>query len=74
MTGMRATVFKRTACFGLALLMAVLPVSALAEADTADLERSETVYVTASAAGEPQSILSSVYICLLYTSDAADEL
>ena len=60
---MRATVFKRTACFGLALLlMAVLPVSALAEADTADLERSETVYVTASAAGEPQSILSSVYI------------
>lgn len=63
MTGMQATVFKRTACVVLALLlMAMLPVSALAETDSANLERSETVYVTASASGETQSILSSVYI------------
>ena len=60
---MRTAFLKRAACMGLTLLLAgMLPVSALAEGSAEGLERSETVYVTASATGGTKSILSSVYI------------
>lgn len=54
---------KRIGCLSLALLLpaAVLPRGASAEQQEA-LDRSETVYVTATASGEVSSVLSSVYI------------
>ena len=54
---------KRVCCLSLTLLLsaASLP-RAAAEEQQEKLDRSETVYVTATATGEVSSILSSVYI------------
>lgn len=60
---MKHLLVKRVCCLSLALLLSATawPRGAAAEQQE-PLDRSETVYVTATASGEVSSILSSVYI------------
>ena len=60
---MKHLLVKRVCCLSLALLLSATAWPRAAAAEQQEpLDRSETVYVTATASGEVSSVLSSVYI------------
>jgi len=60
---------KQTASLLLCLLL-LLPAWHISYAEESDMERSETVYITADAEGTPTSVLSSVYLTNPHAADA----
>ena len=58
---MRGGMLRRSACLAISALL-LFPAARVSRAADADVERTETVYVTADAAGTVESVLSSVYL------------
>ena len=58
---MRGGMLRRSACLAVSALL-LFPAARVSRAADADVERTETVYVTADAAGTVESVLSSVYL------------